>query len=141
MLRLIAVFFILATTIQTPAFAYIDPATGGAIAAAIIAAVAWGRIGTLPFFGLTVAIGVGIASLAPLWKRKLLRTPLFTWGMVIAHLGCAVSLAGMACDSAFTVEKLVAARPVLDLVLADGNGVLRRCVRFGTTTCLVGVRS
>ena len=66
---------------------------------------------TLPFFGLTVAIGVGIASLAPLWKRKLLRTPLFTWGMVIAHLGCAVSLAGMACDSAFTVEKLVAARP------------------------------
>ena len=87
------------------------PATGGAIAAAIIAAVAWGRIGTLPFFGLTVAIGVGIASLAPLWKRKLLRTPLFTWGMVIAHLGCAVSLAGMACDSAFTVEKLVAARP------------------------------
>jgi cytochrome c-type biogenesis protein CcmF len=31
--------------------------------------------------------------------------------MVIAHLGCAVSLAGMASDSAFTVEKLVAARP------------------------------
>ena len=87
------------------------PATGGAMAAVFIAAVAWGRIGPLPFFGLTVAIGVGIASLAPLWKRKLRRTPLFTWGMVIAHLGCAVSLAGMACDSAFTVEKLVAARP------------------------------
>ncbi|MEC3911189.1 heme lyase CcmF/NrfE family subunit [Sphingobium sp. CR2-8] len=72
---------------------------------------AWGRIGILPFLGLVVAVAVGAASLAPLWKRKLLRTPLFTYGMVVAHLGCAVSLAGMACDSAFTVEKLVAARP------------------------------
>ncbi|WP_311269705.1 heme lyase CcmF/NrfE family subunit [Sphingobium sp. WCS2017Hpa-17] len=81
------------------------------IAATIIAAMAWGRIGILPFLGLVVALAVGVASLAPLWKRKLLRTPLFTYGMVVAHLGCAVSLAGMACDSAFTVEKLVAARP------------------------------
>jgi cytochrome c-type biogenesis protein CcmF len=64
----------------------------------------------LPLFGLTLALGVGAASLAPLWKRNLLRTPLFTWGMVIAHLGIAVSLAGMACESAFTREKLVAAR-------------------------------
>jgi cytochrome c-type biogenesis protein CcmF len=87
------------------------PAAAGALATVIIATLAWGRMGLLPFFGLTVAVAVGIASLAPLWKRKLLRTPLFTWGMVIAHLGCAVSLAGMACDSAFTVEKLVAARP------------------------------
>ncbi|MFB0872417.1 MULTISPECIES: heme lyase CcmF/NrfE family subunit [unclassified Sphingobium] len=69
------------------------------------------RIGILPFFGLFVAILTGCASVLPLLRRKLLRTPLFTWGMVIAHLGCAVSLAGMACDSAFTVEKLVAARP------------------------------
>jgi cytochrome c-type biogenesis protein CcmF len=51
-----------------------------------------------------------VASVAPLWKRNLLRTPLFVWGMVAAHLGIAVSLAGMACDSSFTVEKLVAAR-------------------------------
>jgi len=70
-----------------------------------------GRIGVLPFLGLVVAGGVAIASVMPLWRRKLRRTPLFTWGMVVAHLGCAVSLAGMACDSAFTVEKLVAARP------------------------------
>src|SRR3546814_16666890 len=35
---------------------------------------------------------------------------LFTWGMVIAHLGIAVSLAGMASDAAFTKETLVAAR-------------------------------
>ena len=81
------------------------------IAAASIALLAWGRMGVLSFLGLVVAISVGVASVLPLWNRKLLRTPLFTWGMVMAHLGCAVSMAGMACDSAFTVEKLVAARP------------------------------
>nr|MBA4770324.1 heme lyase CcmF/NrfE family subunit [Sphingobium sp.] len=70
-----------------------------------------GRIGVLPFLGLVVAGSVAVASVMPLWRRKLLRTPLFTLGMVIAHLGCAVSLTGLACDSAFTVEKLVAARP------------------------------
>ena len=87
------------------------PAAVALLAAAAIGIFAWGRVGLLPYLGLTIAIAVGVASLAPLWKRKLLRTPLFTWGMVIAHLGCAVSLGGMACDSAFTVEKLVAARP------------------------------
>lgn len=87
------------------------PAAVALLAAAAIGIFAWGRVGLLPYLGLTIAIAVGVASLAPLWKRKLLRTPLFTWGMVIAHLGCAVSLGGMACDSAFTAEKLVAARP------------------------------
>jgi cytochrome c-type biogenesis protein CcmF len=65
----------------------------------------------LPLLGLALSLGVGAGSLAPLWKRNLRRTPLFTYGMVIAHLGIAVSLAGMACDSAFTKERLVAARP------------------------------
>jgi cytochrome c-type biogenesis protein CcmF len=64
----------------------------------------------LPLLGLMLALGVGAASVAPLWKRNLLRTPLFTWGMVIAHLGIAVALAGMASEAAFTKEKLVAAR-------------------------------
>jgi cytochrome c-type biogenesis protein CcmF len=68
-------------------------------------------IGILPTLGLVLAAGVGAASLAPLWGRKLRRTPLFTWGMVIAHLGVAVSLAGMAFESAFSEEVLVAARP------------------------------
>jgi cytochrome c-type biogenesis protein CcmF len=67
-------------------------------------------IGVLPTLGLILAIGVGAASLAPLWGRNLRRTPLFTWGMVIAHLGIAVALAGMACESAFTKETLVAAK-------------------------------
>ncbi|PXA84468.1 heme lyase NrfEFG subunit NrfE [Nostoc sp. 3335mG] len=65
----------------------------------------------LPLLGLALAAGVAAASVAPLWKRNLRRTPLFTWGMVVAHLGVAVSLAGMASESAFTRETLVAARP------------------------------
>jgi cytochrome c-type biogenesis protein CcmF len=65
----------------------------------------------LPLLGLALSLGVGAGSLAPLWKRNLRRTPLFVWGMVIAHLGIAVALAGMACDSAFSKERLVAARP------------------------------
>jgi len=69
-----------------------------------------GGMAWLPMIGLALAAGLAVASVAPLWKRDLRRTPLFTWGMVIAHLGIAVSLAGMACDSAFTEERLVAAR-------------------------------
>jgi cytochrome c-type biogenesis protein CcmF len=65
----------------------------------------------LPLLGLVFAAGVGAASIAPLWGRNLRRTPLFTWGMVIAHLGIAVSLAGMASESAFSKETLAAVRP------------------------------
>jgi cytochrome c-type biogenesis protein CcmF len=68
-------------------------------------------IGLLPLLGLVLAPGVAAASVAPLWGRNLRRTPLFIWGMVIAHLGIAVSLAGMASESAFIRETLVAARP------------------------------
>jgi cytochrome c-type biogenesis protein CcmF len=64
----------------------------------------------LPFLGIVLATGVGAASLAPLWGRNLRRTPLFTWGMVLSHLGVAVALAGMAAESAFTQETLVAVR-------------------------------
>ncbi|MDB5712224.1 MAG: cytochrome biosis protein CcmF [Sphingomonas bacterium] len=67
-------------------------------------------IGILPLLGLTLAAGLAAASVAPLWKRNLRRTPLFTWGMVIAHLGIAVSLAGMASDSAFTQQVLIATK-------------------------------
>jgi cytochrome c-type biogenesis protein CcmF len=87
------------------------PILGGAVALALLAAMAAGRIGILPLLGLTFAALLGLASLAPLWGRNLRRTPLFTWGMVIAHFGCAVSVAGMAAESAFSVEKLVAAQP------------------------------
>ncbi len=68
------------------------------------------HIGVLPLLGLILSAGVAAASVAPLWKRNLRRTPMFTYGMVIAHLGIAVSLAGMAAESAFIKETLVAAR-------------------------------
>ncbi len=64
----------------------------------------------LSLLGLVIAAGVAVASVAPLWGRDLKRTPLFTYGMVFAHLGIATSLAGMAADSAFTRQTLVAAR-------------------------------
>jgi cytochrome c-type biogenesis protein CcmF len=81
----------------------------GAAALALLLTLA-GPIGVLPLLGLSAAALVAVASVAPLWRRNLKRTPLFTYGMVIAHLGCAVSVAGMACDSAFTRENLVAVK-------------------------------
>jgi cytochrome c-type biogenesis protein CcmF len=63
----------------------------------------------MPMLGLALAAGLAVASVAPLWKRDLRRTPLFTYGMVLAHLGIAVSLTGMAAETAFTQETLVAA--------------------------------
>jgi len=81
---------------------------GATLVAAITLLFVWP--GVLPWAGLSLAAGLAVASVAPLWKRNLKRTPLFTYGMVIAHLGIAVSLAGMASDSAFTKETLVAVR-------------------------------
>ena len=66
---------------------------------------------SLPRFGLALAAGCSRPAILPLVGRNPLRTPLATWGMAIAHFGVAVALAGMAADSAFTREKLAAARP------------------------------
>ncbi|HEY9090264.1 heme lyase CcmF/NrfE family subunit [Parasphingorhabdus sp.] len=65
----------------------------------------------LSLLGLALAVGVAVASFAPLWKRNLRRTPMHTYGMVIAHFGIAVALVGMASESSFTEERLVAAVP------------------------------
>ena len=81
-------------------------ATGFTGAALVVLA----PLGVMPLLGLSLAAGLAVASVLPLVGRKPWRTPLFTWGMVVAHLGIAVSLAGMACDSAYTSETLVAAR-------------------------------
>ena len=67
-------------------------------------------ISILSYLGIVLAIGVAVASLAPLWGRNLRRTPLFTYGMVLAHLGIAVALGGMASQGAFVKETLVAKR-------------------------------
>ena len=69
-------------------------------------------IGLLPRLGL--ALGGGLAAGQPAAAcsaASLRRTPLAIWGMVVAHFGVAVALLGMASDSAFTQEKLAAARP------------------------------
>ena len=68
-------------------------------------------IGLLPRLGLAVGAGLVPASLQPLFGRSLWRTPLATWGMAVAHLGVAMAIIGVASDSAFTREKLAAARP------------------------------
>ncbi|WP_210358030.1 heme lyase CcmF/NrfE family subunit [Sphingomonas beigongshangi] len=75
---------------------------------AAAALVAFGPIPVLPTIGLSLAAGLAVASVLPVLRRHPLRTPLFTWGMVVAHLGIAVSFAGMASDSAFTKETLLA---------------------------------
>ena len=68
-------------------------------------------MGILPRAGLTIAAYLAGASILPLIGRNPLRTPLATWGMVIAHFGIAVALAGMAANAAFTSERLAIARP------------------------------
>ena len=68
-------------------------------------------ISILPRLGLTVAAYLAAASILPLIGRNPLRTPLATWGMVLAHFGIAVALAGMAANAAFTSERLAVAKP------------------------------
>jgi cytochrome c-type biogenesis protein CcmF len=86
------------------------PALLGASALAIGFIVA-PDIGILPRLGLTVAAYLAAASILPLIGRNPLRTPLATWGMVVAHCGIAVALAGMAANAAFTSERLAVAKP------------------------------
>ncbi len=81
------------------------------IAAAILAGVLlWSPMGLLPTLGLVLSVLLGVASLLPLRGRNPRHLPLAVWGMVVAHFGLALALFGMATDSAFTVEKLAAAR-------------------------------
>jgi cytochrome c-type biogenesis protein CcmF len=81
------------------------------VVALIIAFLVAPEASLLAKVGLAIAAGLIPASIMPLIGRNPLRTPLPTWGMVIAHLGIAVSIIGMASDSAFTSEKLAAAKP------------------------------
>ncbi|MDE2303766.1 MAG: heme lyase CcmF/NrfE family subunit [Sphingomonadales bacterium] len=78
-------------------------------AGALVAVLALGVRPGLPMVGLVLAPGLAVASMMPLRGRHLRRLPLAVWGMVVAHAGIAVALFGMACDSAFSTEKLVAA--------------------------------
>ncbi len=85
------------------------PAGASVVALILLLLLAPGA-GILPLLGLVFAAGLAIASIVPLWGRNLRRTPLPIYGMVLAHLGVAVSAAGMASESGFTQERLAAVR-------------------------------
>jgi len=82
-----------------------------AATALVIAFLALPQATILAKLGLALAAGLIPAAILPLIGRSPLRTPLAIWGMAIAHLGAGVAVAGMAADSALTVEKLTASRP------------------------------
>jgi cytochrome c-type biogenesis protein CcmF len=86
------------------------PALLGATALVITVIVAPG-ISILPRLGFVATGYLAAASIVPLVTRNPLRTPLATWGMVVAHFGIAVALFGMAANAAFTSERLAVARP------------------------------
>jgi cytochrome c-type biogenesis protein CcmF len=77
----------------------------------VIAVVVVPGTGTLSKAGLGVAAMLGVACFLPLIGRRLRRTPLNTWAMVVAHFGVAVAIAGMSASSLLTKEVLTAARP------------------------------
>jgi cytochrome c-type biogenesis protein CcmF len=81
------------------------------VSALVISFIVAPAIGILPRLGLTVAAYLAAASILPLVGRNPLRAPIATWGMVVAHLGIAVALTGMAMNSAFTEERLAVAKP------------------------------
>lgn len=68
------------------------------------------QAGFWPVLALAIAVGTAVGSFLPLYKRNLLRTPMTLWGMVIAHFGMAVCIAGMASESGWNQEKLAAMR-------------------------------
>ena len=94
-----------------PLLPRIAPGLLVAIVALVATIVLWPTIGILPRLGLALGAGLIPASVMPLFGRSLRRTPLAIWGMVLAHLGVSVAILGMASDSAFTKERLAAARP------------------------------
>lgn len=68
-------------------------------------------IGIFPLLGIALSLTLAVAAWLPLRGRKLLRTPLPVFGMVIAHFGIAVSIFGMAAESGFSKETLTALAP------------------------------
>ena len=83
-------------------------AFGAMIAAGVTLAITTPGAGLFPIIGIALSVGVAIAAFFPLVGRNLMRTPLTTWGMVIAHFGLAVSVFGMAAESGFSKETLAA---------------------------------
>ncbi|WP_342250534.1 heme lyase CcmF/NrfE family subunit [Sphingomonas sp. OTU376] len=82
------------------------PVGVGGLAFALVFAL--GGAHWLPSLALGLAAMLAVASVIPLIRRNLRRTPLHIYGMVVAHFGIAVSIAGMAADGAFKTERLAA---------------------------------
>jgi cytochrome c-type biogenesis protein CcmF len=80
------------------------------VTALAITIILWPQLELLPRLGFGAAAFLLSASILPLVGRNPLRAPLATWGMVVAHFGIAVALAGMAANAAFTSERLGVAK-------------------------------
>ncbi len=106
------------TRIRTPILV-----VGGILLAALAVAIFATDAGVLPLLGIGFAAAVAVASFMPLRGRGLRRVPLAVWGMAISHFGVAVGLFGMAADSAFEQERLVAAE--VGDVIEDGPWTVR----------------
>ena len=81
---------------------------GALLAASVTVLVLFTDAGVLPILGLAIAVALALASWLPLRGRRLKLVPLALWGSMLAHFGVAVSLAGMASETAFSIERLVA---------------------------------
>ncbi len=64
------------------------------------------NIPILSMLAIVLSLGLAVASFLPLMGRKLMRTPLPIYGMVIAHFGIAVCAFGMASESGFSKQLL-----------------------------------
>jgi cytochrome c-type biogenesis protein CcmF len=103
-----------------PARLQFELAIIAAVLIAVISLVAiLGDYPVLPVLGLGLALALAIGAFLPLRGRKLARVPLAVWGMVLAHFGVAVSLLGMASESAFTQERLAAVTPGDTIEMGD----------------------
>jgi cytochrome c-type biogenesis protein CcmF len=67
--------------------------------------------GLFPILAIALSAGLAIASFLPLIGRKLRRTPIAIFGMILAHFGLAVSIFGMASEAGFSSETLAAMAP------------------------------
>lgn len=95
----------------------------GAVAIVICGALAAWKLapdmGLFPLLGIALSLALAVAAWLPLRGRKLLRTPLPIFGMVIAHFGIAISVFGMAAESGFSKETLTALAPGESAKIAD----------------------
>ncbi len=102
-----------------------------ALVTGVLLLVQWPNAGLFPTLSLALAVGLAIAAVLPLFGRNLLRTPLTTWGMTLAHFGLAISIAGMATESGWSSERLAAMRVGDEAKIADWTVTLKNVKPVG----------